>query len=484
MSSGSQWRGEYAAQIGTEQVKTDETFRVVDPTTGDEIASVTESKVEGVDRAIRAAEGALDEWQALDASERGRRLFEFADLVAEHGERLAEIETAETGRPISHSRVWATKRVPDYIEYFAGLADKVEGQTIPVDGDDFDYTIREPLGITAHVVPWNASLLLGIRSIAPALATGNAVVVKPSPEAPLSILELGKLVAEADFPDGIFSVVPGDGRRTGAALTTDERVDEITFTGSLATGKQIMKAAAEHVTPVSLELGGKSPALVFPDADLEKAAADTVKVFWNAGQICFATTRVFVHTDVYDEFIDLLITEAEAMEVGPGVEDPDIGPLITEEARDRVVEYVENARNDGARIHTGGEIPRDDGYYYAPTIVDGVADDAPISCEEVFGPVLATYEFETESEAIHRANDTKYGLYATVWSNDVNRVHRLARQIEASSVSVNQFPAVSNRVPIGGHKQSGIGRVNGQQAMDTYTEVKSVLVNVGADVIQ
>lgn len=481
MRSGSQWHGEYAAQIGTEAFKTDETFHVSDPTTGEDIAEVTESKAEGVEQAIEAAEDALDEWQALDASERGRRLFDFADRVAEKSTHLGEIETAETGRPISHSRVWATERVPDYIRYFAGMADKTEGQTIPVNDDDFDYTVREPLGITAHIVPWNASLLLGIRSIAPALAAGNAAIVKPSPEAPLSILELGKIAAEANLPDGILSIVPGDGQRTGTALTEDERVDEITFTGSLNTGKKIMKAAAENVIPVSLELGGKSPAIVYPDADLEKAAADTVKVFWNAGQICFATTRVFVHTDIYDKFLDRLVAEAEAMEIGPGMEDPDIGPLITEEARDRVAEHVENARENGANIRTGGEIPRDDGFYYAPTIVDGIDDNSPLSCEEVFGPVLTVYEFESESEAIRRANDTKYGLYATVWSNDVNRVNRVVREVEASSVSVNQFPAVSNRVPMGGRKQSGIGRVNGTQAMETYTQLKSVLVNVNQD---
>jgi aldehyde dehydrogenase (NAD+) len=239
-----------------------------------------------------------------------------------------------------------------------------------------------------------------------------------------------------------------------------------------------MKSAADCVTPVSLELGGKSPALVFPDADLEQAAADTAKVFWNAGQICFATTRVFVHTDVYNKFLDLLVAEAESMEVGPGKEDTDVGPLITEDARDRVVEYVEDARSCGAHIYTGGEIPREDGFYYEPTIIDGVSDDSPISCEEVFGPVITTYEFESESEAVWRANNTNYGLYATIWSNDVSRIHRLTRQVEASSVAVNQFPAVSNRVPIGGHKESGIGRVNGEQAMETYTETKSVLMNV------
>lgn len=478
MSSGSRWLGEYAAQIGAEQFETDETFSVRDPATGEEIASVTESKTEGVDRAIQAAKDALTKWQALDASERGRRLTDFAQLVADHAKELGEVETTETGRPLSHSTVWATERLPDYLEYYAGLTDKIEGETIPIDGDRFDFTTREPLGITAHIVPWNASLLLGIRSIAPALAAGNAAVVKPSPEGPLSMLELAKLAAKSDLPDGIFSVIPGDGQRTGAALTTDERVDEITFTGSLTTGKRIMKAAADNVTPVSLELGGKSPALIFPDADLESAARDTAKVFWNAGQVCFATTRIYVHSDVYEAFMERFVAETEKMEIGPGIEDPDIGPLISETARNRVAEHVDRAVADGARIRTGGEALCEEGFFYAPTIIDGISDDAAIACEEVFGPIVTVHEFGGEPEVTRRANDSNYGLYASVWTESIDRVHRLVQRLEAGTVAVNTFPATSNRAPFGGYKESGLGRINGQQAMETYTELKNVIIDV------
>jgi aldehyde dehydrogenase (NAD+) len=468
----------YAARIGTESVTTGETFTVTDPATGQPLAEVTEGGEQGIDRAIRAAEDALAEWQSYDASKRGRILRGVADRIRENGERLAEVETAETGRPISHSRVWATQRTPDYFEYYAGLADKIEGETIPIDGDAFDFTLREPIGVTGHIIPWNASLLLGCRSIAPALACGNAVVAKPAPEAPLSLLELADIIADTELPDGIFSVVPGDGPNTGAALTTDDRIAEITFTGSRETGRTVMKAAAERIAPVSLELGGKSPAVVFPDADIEAAAADTAKVFWNAGQVCFATTRVFVHAAIYEEFLDALVAEAESMTIGAGEDDPDLGPLISAQARDTVAEYVDSAIDNGARLRTGGEPLAGDGHFYAPTILDEVDDDEPISCDEVFGPVLTTYEFETEQEVIERANDTDYGLYAAVWTKDVDRVHRLIRAIEAGTVAVNQFPATANQAPFGGYKQSGLGRVNGQQAIERYTRTKNAIVNV------
>jgi aldehyde dehydrogenase (NAD+) len=339
--------------------------------------------------------------------------------------------------------------------------------------------VREPLGVVAQVVPWNAAVILGARGIAPALACGNTVVAKPSPEAPVSVLEMARIASEAGLPDGVFNVVPGDGRRTGQALTTDDRIDGIVFTGSKATGKQVMKAAAENVVPVGLELGGNNPNIVFPDADLEQALADTIKVTYNTGQVCFATTRVFVHDDVYDEFVPALADRLDALEYGPGAEGHDLGPLISPAARQAVHEYVQQAVANGGRLLAGGDLPDGPGNFYPATLVDQVDDDAPISCDEVFGPVLKAYRFESEAEAIQRANDTEYGLYAAVWTNDLSRAHRVAGELESGGVVVNEYPATFPQAPFGGYKQSGIGREKGMQALDHYTQLKNVTISLG-----
>ncbi|MFB6097348.1 MAG: aldehyde dehydrogenase [Haloferacaceae archaeon] len=454
-----------------------ERFPVLDPATNEELTTVAEAGAPGVDAAVASSERALAEWRDVDAGERREHLLALADAVREHSEWLARLETTEVGRPISQSRALVTGAAR-YFEYYAGLTDKVEGETIPVPGDYLDYTVREPLGVTGHLVPWNVSLKLGARSFAPALATGNTLVVKPAPEAPLSLLAFAELASEAGLPDGVLNVVPGDGPRTGAALTHDGRVRGLVFTGSRETGELVAKAAAEHVIPVALELGGKSPNVVFPDADLDRAAGDTLKAFMNAGQVCHAGTRVFVHDDVYDAFVADLVERTEAMEVGPGETDPDVGPLVTAEARDRVADAVDAAVADGARLLAGGHVPREGGNYYAPTLLDGVDDDAAISCEELFGPVLTLYRFGSEAEVIERANDTRYGLSAVVWTNDLSRAHRVAGAIEAGSVAVNEYPATFVEAPFGGYKESGLGREKGQQAIEHYTQLKNVAVRI------
>lgn len=454
-----------------------ERFSVLDPATNEQLATVAEAGAPGVDAAVASSREALAEWRAVDSGERRDHLLAIADAIRDNSEWLARIETAENGRPLSQSRSLVTGSA-DYFEYYAGLTDKIEGETIPVSDTHLDYTVREPLGVTGHLVPWNVSLKLGARSIAPALACGNTVVAKPAPQAPLSLLAFADLATEAGLPAGVLNVVPGDGPRTGAALTSDERVRGLVFTGSRETGEIVAKAAAERIVPVALELGGKSPNVVFPDADLDRAAEDTIKAFGNAGQVCHAGTRVFVHDAVYDEFVDDLVERAEAMDVGPGESDSDVGPLISADAQRRVADAVDEAVESGARLLCGGHVPREEGNYYAPTLLDQVADDAFVSCEELFGPVLTVYRFDSEAEVVERANDTRYGLYAVVWTNDLSRAHRVAAALEAGSVAVNEYPATFVEAPFGGYKESGLGREKGQQAIEHYTQLKNVAVRI------
>lgn len=468
-------RGPYIG--GTERGGTDR-FEVRDPSTGEAIAEVADAGPSGIDEAVDVAREADDEWSSIDTDERGRILRAIADEMREASERLVRIESAETGRPEFLSQIMV-EGAAAYFDYYAGVTDKLEGETIPVPGDHVDFTVREPLGVTGHVVPWNAALKLGTRSIAPALACGNTAVAKPAPEAPLSMLEFGRLAAEAGLPDGVLNVVPGDGPNTGAALTGHDRLDGLSFTGSRSTGKRVMQAAAENVVPVTLELGGKSPNIVFPDADLDAAAEGTVKAFLNAGQICYAPTRVFVHESIYDRFTERIVRGTERMAGGTGGGPSKVGPLITQEALDRVAGYVDDAIEGGGTILTGGEVADGPGYFFEPTIIEGVDDDAPISCEEVFGPVLTVYSFGSESEAVGRANDTEYGLYGVVWTKDVDRAHRVVGELEAGTVVVNDFPVTYPQAPFGGYKQSGIGREHGLRTLEHYTRVKNVAITVG-----
>lgn len=464
---------------GERREGTGDRIPVFDPATEQQIATVPEAGPEGVDEAISVAEAAQAEWIALDATERGRRLRAVAERLREAADRIGEVETREVGRPLASS-VGQVKSAAGYFEYYAGLTDKLEGKQIPIPGDGtyLDYTIRDPYGVTAHIVPWNASVVLAARSFGPALAAGNSIVAKAPSPAPLSLLELGELASDAGLPDGLLNVITGSGSTTGDALVSDRRVQAVEFTGSTGTGKHVMRSAAEHVVPVHLELGGKGANLIFPDADLDGAIESIMRTYGNAGQICFAPTRIFVHEAIYDEVTERAVAEIEEMELGPGIENPDMGPVITADAQETVATYVEEAVADGARVLVGGEIPRDTGHFYAPTLLDEVDDTAPVACEEVFGPVFTVHKFSDTDEAVQRANATKYGLNNLVWTSDLSRAHTVAARLESGTVMVNDYPILSPAAVSGGYKESGLGRSKGAQAIKSFTQTKNVVISL------
>ncbi|WP_144901062.1 aldehyde dehydrogenase family protein [Halobellus captivus] len=460
--------------------QTDETFDVEDPSTGDVIASVTAAGSSGVDAALESAERAQAEWAAMDPVERGRVLREVARGLEAHVDEVGELASREIGRPLGQSKHLVANAV-DYLDYYAGMTDKIEGESFPLKPSNQAFSRKEPIGVSAQIVPWNAPVLLCFRGVAPALAAGNAVVVKPSPFAPGVILKLAEIASEAGLPDGLFNVVPGL-VETSKSLTTDSRVDQITFTGSVSTGQIVGKTAIDRVIPTVLELGGKSPGVVFDDADLDAAVDGAMKAITLInGQVCFATTRIFVHEDVYDEFKQRYVDAVESITLGPGVENPDLGPVISADAVEQIDSYVQSAVQSGATALTGGQAVDREGNFYEPTVIEGAADDAEISCEEVFGPVINLYSFSDEEEVIRRANDTEFGLYATVWTNTLDRAHRVANGIEAGSVMVNQYAGSRPQTPFGGYKKSGLGREKGMQAVDHYTQLKTVNVNIAGD---
>jgi aldehyde dehydrogenase (NAD+) len=457
-------------------------FETLNPATGEMITSVAEADKADVDLAVKAARKAFEEgpWSKMTATDRGKVLSRLADLIMEHRDELAELETMDNGKPISDSRNIDIPLVADCIEYYAGWANKVHGETIPVPGPFLNYTLREPIGVVGQIVAWNFPMLLAAWKMGPALATGNTVVLKPAEQTPLTALRLGELCLEAGIPPGVVNVVPGFGPTAGAGLVTHPDVDKIAFTGEYTTGQTIMREAAGTLKRVSLELGGKSPNIVFADADLDAAVAGSLMgIFWNQGEVCCAGSRLFLEESVYDQFMEKLVGQAGKMKVGDPM-DPStqIGALISEDHLNKVLGYIKVGKAEGASVRTGGDQPTRRGYFVNPTVFDGVNDSMKIAKEEIFGPVLSVIRFKDVDEVVPRANNTFYGLAAAVWTRDVGKAHAMARKLKAGTVWVNTYNVVSSLSPFGGYKMSGFGRELGVHALELYTQVKSVWVSL------
>lgn len=454
-----------------------EYFTTTNPATGDEIAQVAAAAEHDVDRAVAAAQSAQPAWESTAPADRGRIVGTLAELLRDHRDEFAELESLDQGKPLPQAKN-DVKGAARYFEYYAGAADKLQGESIPLEGDALDLTTREPYGVSGQIVPWNFPLNLFARGVGPALVAGNTVVVKPAPTTPLSALHFAKRLADTDVPDGVINVVTG-GAEPGAALTSHSGVDQLTFTGSVETGTHVMQSAAETITPVTLELGGKNPAVVMPDADLDEAAFWTATgIFTNAGQICSAADRALVHESVYDEFVEAVVDRAESYSLGPGLEGPGMGPLNHEEHFESVLEYVAAGREEGATLATGGEPLDRDGYFLPPTVFTDVDSDMQIAQEEIFGPVLSVLSFEDREEAIELANGVEYGLTAGVFSQNIKQALTMAREIDAGSVYVNEWFGGSVETPFGGMKRSGIGREKGLEALDSYLQTKNISINL------
>ena len=457
----------------------DDTYdEVVNPASEEAFTTVARCTESDVDAAVAAAREAFAKWREMAPDERGRLVYAIGQQIRDHRDELAALESLDQGKPLSQARS-DIESAARYFEYYAGFTDKLEGRSIPLGPDKLDFTIREPYGVSAQITPWNFPGNLFARGTAPALVGGNAVVLKPAPQTPLSSLRLAELCAETDIPNGLVNVVPGGGE-TGAAVTSHEGIDTITFTGSVPTGQAIMRTAAETITPVTLELGGKNPALVFPDADLE-AAAETVAtaIFTNAGQVCSAADRALVHESVYDEFVDRIVSLADDYELAPGTEDADMGPLASAEQYEKVTSYIDVGQSEGATLATGGTPLDRPGYFVPPTVFTDVTSEMRIAQEEIFGPVLCVLSFSTEAEALEIANDVDYGLVSGIFTSDISRAGRLVRRLEAGNVYVNDWFVDTQQTPFGGYKRSGIGREKGLEALESYVQSKNVAINIG-----
>ena len=459
------------------------TIESVDPGTGAPLATIAAGEAADVDGAVVSARAAFDDsWGRLPPAARSRLLLDFAALVEDHAEELAVLETLDAGKPLTEALYIDAAYTAETIRYYAGWATKLHGDVLPVSpavGEAFVYTRREPLGVVGAIVPWNFPMLIASWKIGPALAAGNTVVLKPSEMTSLTAIRLAELALEAGLPPGTLNVVTGYGPDAGQALAEHPGVAKLTFTGSTATGRRIVTASAGNLKQIALELGGKSPNIIFADADIDAAVPGTFTgIFLNQGEVCCAGSRAYVEAPVYDEFVERLTTSAGKVRLGHGLADgTDMGPLVSAGQRDRVVGYIESGLADGATRTAPADVPAD-GYFVPPTIFTGVADSMTIAQEEIFGPVLSILRFESEDDVLRRANASRYGLAAGVWTNDLRKAHRMAAALQAGTVWINAYNMMDPTAPFGGFKESGFGRDLGVDAVRSYTHSKTVWVGL------